>query len=262
MSDPRPGFLSAFLPAFSRAVVQFLRSRRAVVLVLALSIPPLLALPISTRAAEVRVEALAAIVVFVYLQFLLPITGLVFGTGILLEEVSSGAVPYLFTRPSPRAGLLLGKYAASLLCGAVALSLSLFGFVALSGGAMPGDTLPARAFGAVLAALPAYVALFTLLGVFTRWALFAAFFYAFGLEGFLGIIPGMIRQTTLLFYSRSLLGPWEARRFRPDLVLGPEGPADVATSLVVLASVTAAALLVAVVILSRRQFVPRTAARD
>ena len=262
MTASRPGILASFTPSFVRAAAQFLRSRRAVVLVLALSVPPILALPIATRNAEVRTEALAAIVVFVYLQFLLPITGLVFGTGVLLDEASAGALPYLFTRPSPRSGILLGKVVAYWLLGSAALALSLGGFILLCQGATPGDPLPARAFLAVLAAFPAYLALFTVLGVFTRWALVGGFFYAFGLEGFLGVIPGLIRKSTLLYYSRSLLGPWEARRFRPDLVLGPGGAATDGTSLTVLGVTAFAAMVLAAWVLSRRQFVPRTAARD
>ena len=58
----------------------------------------------------------------------------------------------------------------------------------------------------VLLAFPAYVAAFTLLSLFTRWALLGGLLYAFGLEGFISVIPGMVKKATLLYYSRSLVG--------------------------------------------------------
>ena len=263
MTDaPRPGFRRAVVPCFTRALSTFLSSKRAVVLVILLALPPLLSLPISMRSAEVRSEALVAVLVFLYLQFLIPIAGLLFGTGIVLDEMSSGALPYLFTRPAPRSALLVGKYAAALVIGSIGLAASLAAFFALTNAAPPGEAFVRRAFAAVLLAYPAYLALFAFLGSFTRWAILGGFFYAFGIEGFLGVIPGMIRRATLLYYARSLLGEWNAEKFKVDFVFGPDGPASRATSLAVLGGVLVAGLVLGAVTLARREFSPRTAGRD
>jgi ABC-2 type transport system permease protein len=259
---PRPGFLRAFVPTFTRAIHTFLSSRKAVVLVLALAIPPLLALPISTHPEETRAEAVVAVLVFLYLGFLLPVTGLLFGSGIVLDELGSGAIPYLFTRPSPRASLFFGKWTAALLLGTAGLSLSLGAFLHLAGAVPPGGTFVPRAFLAVLAAYPAYLSLFTLLGAFTRWALLGGFFYAFGLESFLGVIPGMVRRITVLFYARSLLGEFPAKKFDVEFIFGPDGPASRATSLLVLGGALVACLVAGALFLSRRQFTPRNSGRE
>ncbi|MCU0726440.1 MAG: ABC transporter permease [Planctomycetes bacterium] len=263
MSDaPRPGFLRALAPCFTRALHTFLAGRKAVVLVLILAVPPLLALPISARPEETRSEAVVAVLVFLYLGFLLPVVGLLFGSGIVLDELGSGALPYLFTRPSPRSALFFGKWAAALLLGAAGLSASLAGFLQLAKAPPPGEQFVRHAFLAVLAAYPAYLSLFALLGAFTRWALLGGFFYAFGLEGFLGTIPGMVRRITVLFYARSLLGEFPAKRFDVEFIFGPDGPATRATSLLVLGGALVVFLAAGAVFLSFRQFTPRNTGRE
>ena len=53
------------------------------------------------------------------------------------------------------------------------------------------------------------------------------FLYAFGVEFFLGIIPGMIRQGTMLYYSRSILGVHDETPKTVKAIFGTEGHASV-----------------------------------
>ena len=111
-ATPRPGFLSGLLPSMSRAFRNSLPGRRLLVLGVVLAIPPLLALAAASQSGKHQGEALATIVFYLYLQFLIPICGLLFAAGVLLQEMSAGNLPYLCTRPVPRTSVVLGRYMA------------------------------------------------------------------------------------------------------------------------------------------------------
>jgi len=260
-AEARPGFAAGFLPTFRRALSSAFRGRKTLVLVAVLSLPPLLVLAAADRSPERRGQILGAILLFLYLQFLAPVAGLLFGTGILLDELGSGNLPYLFTRPAPRSSILLGKYAAALVAATLGVGVSLAATLALSSGALLPDGFAGRAVLAVMLAIPAYLAAFAFLSSLTRWALVGGFLYAFGLEGVLGLIPGMIRKVTLLYYSRSILGEWAARRMTMEVVFGEDGPATTTMSVTVLLAVAAVGLALLLLVVRRKEFVPRNAGR-
>ena len=260
-TPPRPGFASAFVPTFGRAIRNAIPGRKAFVLIVVLLLPPLLTLPVLDREPDVRGQALVTILLFLFLQFLAPVVGLLFGTGVLLDESSGGTLPFLLTRPGRRSGILLGKVAAALVVGSAALSASLGATLLLSSGSDAPEGIGLRAFTAVLVAFPAYLALFALLSTFTRWAILGGFLYAFGLEGFLGFVPGMVRKTTVLYYSRSLLGEWEIKDLTMGLALGKAGGAGTATSILVLVGVAVVALSIACAVTARKGFAGRNPGR-
>lgn len=253
---------AGLLPSFTRALATFPRGWRMVVLAALLALPPLLVLPSLPMEPDRKADFVMAMLLFFFLQFLVPMAGLILGTGIVLDEAAGGTLSYLLTRPAPRRNLLLGKLLAALLLGWAALGLSVGAALVLAEGATLPAGLPARALAAILLAYPAYLCLSLLLSCVTRWAPLAGFGYAFGLEGFLGIVPGMIRKTTMLFYARSLLGPWRGRRIDPEDILGPDGGASTATSVAVLLVVAGVLLALSLAVFARRQFVPRLGGRD
>jgi len=258
MSTPRPGFASGFLTSFGSAFRTALGVKRAALLVLVLVVPPVLAFVAHALSPE-PVEALNAIVLFLHLQFLAPMTGLLFGIGILAEERSGGTLPYVFTRPSPRSSLVLGKFAASVLMGWVAISLSVGGVLLAYGSDAPAG-FGMRAIGAVLLVTPAYLGVFALLSALTRWGLLIGFVYAFLIEGLLSLIPGMVREATLLYYSRSIIAKWVEKQQLGLLAFGERRVgADPELSVIVLISVTVVALVASVLVVRTKEFVARSA---
>ena len=258
---PHPGFLRGLAPTFRRSLATVLPGKKAVVLFVVLAVPPLLVLPALEDEPLRRGEILMSLLLFLYLQFLVPVCGLFFGTGILLDEKSAGTLPFLFTRPTPRASLVVGKYLAALLAGAVVLGVSLSMTLVLSAGAQVEPGLAGRAFAAIMLSYPAYLAGFAFLGALTRWALLGGFLYAFGLEGFLGFIPGMVREATLLHYSRSLLGEWEARKITMELFTRGSEPVTTGKAVAVLLAVAAVYLVLTLVLVAIKQFADRNPGR-
>ena len=112
---PRPSVISGFVPTFERALRGALRGKKVLGLLFVLALPPLLHLLIPDRVHPDRLfEVVSMVVLFLYLQGLVPLTGLAFGTSILLDETGGGTLPYLFTRPVPRSSILLAKLAGQL----------------------------------------------------------------------------------------------------------------------------------------------------
>ncbi len=253
---PRPGFLSGFAPSFTRGLATAITVKKGLILVVVLAVPALLVLAARLHGGPRALgHALPAVVLVVYLQFLVPIAGLLFGTGVILDDAGAGNLPYLFTRPVPRSAVVLGKSLAALLAAALCLVLSLAVTLLVARGARVGTGFPGRAMTAVLLALPAYLAAFTFLSVFTRWALVAGFFYAFGLEFFLGMIPGMIRKSTLIYYARSLLGEVSGSRGMLRAFFGREGPASPALAAGVLLGTALLGILLTCLLVAGKEFV-------
>ncbi|MHC4473643.1 MAG: ABC transporter permease [Planctomycetota bacterium] len=256
---PRPGMRSGFVPTFLRALRTGLPPKRALILLVVLALPPLILLLVHQKGEDVG-EAMQVLVSFLYLQFLVPLVGLLFGTGILLDEVGGGTLPYLFTRPVPRLSIILGKYAASLLLGTMSLLLSLGALFAVAGSAEVAEGFHGRVVASCLIAFPAYLAAFTFLSVFTRWALLGGFLYAFGVEGGLSLIPGMVRKLTLLYYSRSLFGDWKSDAVPARILFGREPPASTEAAIEVLVIVAVVALVLTWWGVRKKEFVQRTEA--
>jgi ABC-type transport system involved in multi-copper enzyme maturation permease subunit len=261
VSDPRPGFLAGFAPSFARAARSALPGRKALILFFVLGVPPLLMWLASGEPPRDQREGLFFTIFFLYLQFLAPLCALLFGTEIILAEESAGTLPFLFTRPAPRASIVTGKFVAYVVVGAIALAGSLAATFAMYAGAPLPDGLTGRVYLAVVFAYPAYLGAFAVLSSFTKWSLLAGFLYAFGVEFFMAIIPGNVREATLLFYSRSLLGQWKETPRDLRVFFGTDGPASTGAALTTLLVVAAAGLVLSVWIVRRREFVERNPGR-
>jgi ABC-type transport system involved in multi-copper enzyme maturation permease subunit len=261
VSDPRPGFLAGFRPSFTRAIRSALPGRKVLILLFVLAVPPVLMILAGGETLHHQRSGLFFTIFFLYLQFLVPLCALLFGTEIILAESTAGTLPFLFTRPAPRASIVTGKFAAYALVGAAALGASLAMTFAAYGGSPLPEGLTGRVFLAVLVAYPAYLGAFAFLSSFTKWSLLAGFLYAFGVEFFLGIIPGMVREATLLFYSRSLLGEWKETPRTLRAFFGADGPATIEGALTTLGIVAVAGLALSIWIVRRREFVERNPGR-
>src|SRR5262245_1577097 len=58
-----------------------------------------------------------------HMRFIVPVLGVFYGTALIADEVEDKTITYLFTRPIPRASVLLGKYLAYLACTVVLIML-------------------------------------------------------------------------------------------------------------------------------------------
>ena len=129
-----------------------------------------------------------------FLRFIVPILGVFYGTSLIADEVEDKTITYLFTRPIPRAAVLLGKYLAYLAC--TVLHRPAVGDArVLPGradrrrqhrGAFPNLV---RDLGLLAVGLAAYGALFAAVGAWLKRPLLVGLFFAFGWEPFALAVP-------------------------------------------------------------------------
>jgi len=144
-----------------------------------------------------------------FLPILLLIVCLVLGVGLFRNEVEEDTLVYLTSRSVPRSSVVLGKYAGFLLSALlILLPSAILGTalgVAYNLNPAVGTTglLPAVLLMTLFATL-AYGAFFLLLGLVTRYALVGGLLYGFIWETFVPLLPGPIKEVTVVYYLRAV----------------------------------------------------------
>lgn len=196
---------------------------------------------------------------FVLLQIVVPVVSLIAGSAVISEEIEDRTITFLFTRPFPRAALLLGRWSATALILALLLggSALLLGLVVATL-AKPGDPLPHADVTVPLCAMAigggaVYSALFAVVGVFLRRPMIVGLAYSFVIEGLLANLPGKSQGLTVLYHLRSYVASaspsWRTVLENAPMLLEPQ-----AASLTWLAVVALVALVLGSWGVSRRQF--------
>jgi ABC-type transport system involved in multi-copper enzyme maturation permease subunit len=157
------------------------------------------------------------IIMVFYLQLIILILALFFGTSICSEEVEGRTLPYLVTRPVPKAAVVLGKYLAYTLLtvGMVALGL-LFSFSILNLDRLSDVSLypVLLKFAGVLSlGIMAYTALFAFFGSFLKRSIFFGLLFCFGWENVIQYFPGSTQRFAIAHYLKSFLPGASSGRF-------------------------------------------------
>ena len=221
---PRPpGGTLTFAGASARvaevSLGQMLWSRRTIFMGIVLVVPMIVAL--SLRLVDVygetplkmRGEPLLGVDLFglllwwIYLRFVIPVLGAFYGTGLIADEVEDKTLTYLFTRPVPRAAVLLGKYCAYLACTSLLVLPSVlivfFLLVPLADVGRLFTTLITD-LGLLTLGLAVYGAVFAFAGTVLRRPLIAGLVFAFGWEQVAMVMPGYLRRVTVVYYLQGL----------------------------------------------------------
>jgi ABC-2 type transport system permease protein len=145
---------------------------------------------------------------------LVPLTALLYSSGMIRDEIDDRTLTYLLLRPLPRWSVYLTKLLATYLLTAVLSGLfAVVTLVAVSWGQPDfwGGVLPGRALKLVLLLaliLIPYCSLFGLLGVYTRSALVVGIGFIILIEGMLGGVDFVVRRATVMYYFRVLAARW------------------------------------------------------
>jgi ABC-type transport system involved in multi-copper enzyme maturation permease subunit len=222
-SHPRPAVLASALRVFDLSLGQMLWSKRSVFLALLAGAPILLAVGLRTLAAleptalpSVNGARLSGPTLFgmmiwlMYLRFIVPVLGVFYGTALIADEVEDKTITYLFTRPIPRAAVLLGKYLSYLVCTILLVLPSVvivyFLLVPIGGGSI-GAAFPNLLvdLGTLALGLAAYGALFALAGARLKRPLVIGLVFAFGWEPGVLLFPGYLKRLTVAYYVQGLV---------------------------------------------------------
>src|SRR5262245_60002196 len=127
--ETSPTLIGSVLRIFDLSLGQMLWSRRSIFLALVVCGPVMLAVGVRTFSLVIHSSSLRINVAIVggpsifgmmcwllYVRFIVPVLGVFYGTALIADEVEDKTITYLFTRPIPRGGVLIGKYLAYLAC--------------------------------------------------------------------------------------------------------------------------------------------------
>ena len=275
MSAPQsPSLVNSSLRVFDLSLSQMLWSRRSVFLALLTLGPVVLALAIraavSLTSADLPVvngtrmtgTAIFGLMIWmIYLRFIIPVLGVFYGTSLIADEVEDKTITYLFTRPIPRAAVVVGKYLAYLACTILLVlpsAVIVYFILAPQGGGI-GQQFPSLLadLGMLAIGLAAYGALFAFIGARMKRPLIAGLVFTFGWEPTVLLVPGYLKQATVAFYLQALVPhamPSEGSVVSGILQLFNEIP-PLGNSLVALAVIVVAGLGLAGRVVQTREFV-------
>jgi len=147
-------------------------------------------------------------------QAIIPLTALLFGSGLVQDDVEEQTLTYLLIRPVPRWAIYLAKVlGATLVTAAFAAPFIASVLAAIHAGEPEYDAGATAARAGVVAGLTTlslldYIAVFGCLGLVTRKSLAIGVAYILVFEGFLANVPFVVRYATVMFYNRVLAVRW------------------------------------------------------
>ena len=219
---PRTAALpSSSLRVFDLSLGQMLWSRRTVFMSLVVGGPVVMALLVAIVDAAgvggveingVRLNGSAVFGMMIwifYLRFTVPVLAVFYGTSLIADEVEDKTITYLFTRPIPRAAVLIGKYLAYLACTTMVVlpSVMLVYFLIVPRGGSLAETFPSLVIdlGILFLGLAVYGAMFAAGGGWVERPRPTRLLYVFGWEPVILVLPGYLKKLTVAHYLQSLV---------------------------------------------------------
>ncbi|MBK7877379.1 MAG: ABC transporter permease subunit [Planctomycetes bacterium] len=234
-------------------------SRRTLVCALLAALGPLVAFLIAAASRKTNASEIAVHVGYLLqLQVIVPVLALVAGSAAVAEEVEDRTITFLFSRPLPRASVLLGRWSAILVFLTVLLAASTWLLLAAAGrakGPPLDDGIREPLLAAVLAGGAVYSALFAVLGVFVRSPVIVGLGYAFAIEGFLANMPAGTQSLTIQYYLRSMIAGLGSSQWSAVEGFASTSFEPLPRALTTLSIVLVAALALGAWRITRREFV-------
>jgi ABC-2 type transport system permease protein len=208
--------------------------------------------------------------------FTLVILAVLFGTGVVSQDVDGRTIVYLLTRPVPRWRILLAKFMGAFtgIVLTVWLSTALLAVVTFGGAAWRTDVVT-RDIGVLAIGSLAYGALFLLTAAALNRPLIYGLFFAFGWESWVPLLPGGLQRVSVMLYLRTLAphamtqdnglgvalpsGPSRLIERKIDVLGTLLSPVAVSTQAAgwTLAGISIVALALALLVFSRKEYAPR-----
>ena len=215
-----PSLAASARRVFDLSFGEMLWSRRTIFMALVVGGPVILALVfriielLGMPALRVNGTRVAGSSIFgvmmwmLYIRFIVPVLGVFYGTALMADEVEDKTLTYLFTRPIPRAAVLLGKYLAYLGCTSlVVLPSVMLTYFLVVPFAEVGTTFRSLVLDLAILALglAVYGAVFAFVGTWLKRPLVVGLVFAFGWEQVAMALPGYLRQFTVAHWLQALV---------------------------------------------------------
>ena len=218
------GQLSRLWTLYSLSLRQHLHGKRWMVMVLLLLLPAGLALLIRGTAPDVTSAELEFPLIYLLIpQAFLPLTALIYASGIIQDEQEDQTITYLLIRPIPKSAIYIVKLLAALTTTVIITAI----FCVLTYSAIflgrdsGGVNVPQRCLqtiGIQSLAMIAYCCVFGLISLITKRVLIVGIMYIAIVEGLMANLPLSIRLLTVIYYARII-----AYRTMTFVITSPRG---------------------------------------
>jgi ABC-2 type transport system permease protein len=225
--------LSSVWTLFWLTLRQHGRARRLLVLGFLLLLPGLVAILARNAARPPRAGEIEFVTIFTLLSnALIPLTALLYASGMIQDEIEEQTLTYLLIRPLPKWTIYVAKLLATLLVTTLlAVMSTALTYVTIFWGTpeFTAEILSeriAKTCCLLALALAGYCAFFGCLSLLTRRTLVAGVSYIIIFEGVLANIDFVVRRATVMYYFRVLTErclPSDPRFRHLDLSIAP-GP--------------------------------------
>jgi len=197
------------------------------------------------------------IIVFFYLQFLILILALFFGTSVCSEETEGKTLTYLATRPVPKSALVVGKYSAYTLLIILMVNIGvILAFMILNISHLLDLSrykILFRDMGVLTLGLICYTAFFTFIGTFLKKSILFGLIFSFGWENVIQYFPGSTQRFTIVHYLKSLLPQPSRGRF--SFLLFRLEPSSPGTAVMMLLLIAVIFLGLACLMFSQKEYI-------
>jgi ABC-2 type transport system permease protein len=240
------------------------RGRRLLVIAMLFTIPILIAVLARQYDVNYKADEVENVLIFgMIFQALVPLTALLFASGMVQDDIEEQTLTYLLIRPVPRWMIYLAKLMATFLVAvvrAVLFTTATLIVIHWDDANLWKTVVLGRAplIAALLAlCLSAYVAVFGGLSLWARRTLVIGAIYIVVFEGVLANIDFVVRSATVMYYVRVLSVRWldlPGSDWSIDLVTAPTA----ATCVITLLSATAILAILGAWSFSIREFRVKT----
>jgi ABC-2 type transport system permease protein len=209
------------LRIFDFSLGEMLWSRRTVFMGLVVGLPVFIAVIVrvlfeaGAPAIRINSNTVAGPTIFglmmwgFFIRFSVPVLGVFYGTSLIADEVDDKTITYLFSRPIPRAAVLVGKYLAYLACTIFVVLPSVvivWLLIIPIGGSLAANFIDLVKDLVLLAlGLVVYGAVFALVGAALRRPLLFGLIFVFGWESIVMVIPGYLKRFSVAYYMQGLV---------------------------------------------------------
>jgi ABC-2 type transport system permease protein len=255
--------LAAILTVVRITVARQSRGRRLLVLALLFSLPIVFAILTQRYQTPYRPDPVESVLVFgLIFSALVPLSALLFATGMVQDDIEEQTLTYFLIRPIPRWAVYLAKLLATFVVTTLrAVIFTLGTLVAVYWGeerlvrvVLQRAPLIAALLGLSLAA---YVAIFGGLSLWVRRTLVVGAVYIVVFEGVIANIDFVIREATVIYYIRVLSVRW-LDLSGADWSIDPSTAPAASTCLIVLLTVTAGFAALGALTFGMREFRVKT----
>jgi ABC-2 type transport system permease protein len=194
-----------------------------------------------------------------FLQFLILILTLFFGTSVTSEEVEGRTLTYLVTRPVPKSAILIGKFAAYSLIATAMVWIGLLAcFLILNferWGSPRAWLVLLHYLGVLTLGILAYGSLFAFLGTFLKKSIMIGLLFSFGWENVIQYFPGSTQRFAIVHYLKSLLPRVVTSRGRFSFLTFRLEPTAWPVAILALVLITAGFLALAVLLFHHKEYI-------